>query len=49
VYLHPSLFPADSVESATNLLDYVATANLSDGPARLGFILLAPEGRNTHH
>ncbi|HLW69744.1 MAG TPA: PHB depolymerase family esterase [Candidatus Binataceae bacterium] len=49
VYLHPSLFPADNVEIMTNLLEQRGSANLSDDPARPGFILLAPEGRNTHH
>lgn len=49
VYLHPSLFTADSVRDATNLLDLLATANVSDDPARPGFILLAPQGRDTAH
>ncbi|MGH7879501.1 MAG: alpha/beta hydrolase, partial [Candidatus Binataceae bacterium] len=49
VYLHPSLVPADNVEVMTNLLEQRASANLSDDPARPGFILLAPQGRNTHH
>jgi dienelactone hydrolase len=48
VWLHPSLFAADILESTTNLLDYLGTANLS-GERRPGFILLAPEGRNTEH
>ena len=49
VYLHPSLFPADSVENLTNLLDFLSRADLSGDPTRPGFILLAPEGRNTSH
>ncbi len=49
VFIHPSLFPADVHERWTNLLDYLAIANLSGDPARPGFILLAPEGRDIHH
>ncbi len=49
VYLHPSLANADSVRRFTNLLDFLKTANVSDDPARPGFILLAPQGRNTTH
>ena len=49
VWLHPSLFPADIVESQTNLLDYLQTAKISGDPNRPGFILLAPEGRDTTH
>jgi len=49
VYLHPSLANADSVHSYTNLLDFLKTANVSDDPARPGFVLLAPQGRNTSH
>jgi hypothetical protein len=49
VYLHPSLFPADSVENLTNLLDFLSRADLSGDLTRPGFILLAPEGRNTSH
>ena len=33
----------------TNLLDFLKTANVSDDPSRPGFILLAPQGRNTTH
>ena len=43
------LSTADSVAVDTDLLSYLSTANLSNDPSRLGFILLAPEGRNTHH
>lgn len=49
VYLHPSLANAESVHSFTNLLDFLKTANVSDNPSRPGFILLAPQGRNTSH
>jgi dienelactone hydrolase len=49
VYLHPSLANADSVLRSTNLLDFLKTANVSDDPSRAGFILLAPQGRNTSH
>ena len=49
VFIHPSLFPADVLEHWTNLLDHLATANLSGDPARPGLILLAPEGRDIHH
>jgi dienelactone hydrolase len=48
VYLHPSLFTADTVP-VTNLLPLVGTADVSGDPARRGFILLAPEGRATTH
>jgi predicted esterase len=48
VFLHPSLFTADSVQP-TGLLASLETADLSGDPARPGFILLAPEGRNTCH
>src|SRR6202521_2131144 len=49
VYLHPSLANADSVRRYTNLLDFLKTANVSNDPSRPGFILLAPQGRNTSH
>ena len=49
VYLHPSLFTADTLAVATNILDYQTTANLTDDPARPGFIVVAPEGRATMH
>jgi dienelactone hydrolase len=49
VYLHPSLANADSVRRYTNLLDLLKTANVSDDSSRPGFILLAPQGRNTSH
>jgi dienelactone hydrolase len=49
VYLHPSLFTADTIPFATNLLAYRDTADLTGDPARRGFILLAPQGRSTTH
>lgn len=49
VWLHPSLFAADIVETQTNLLYYLKSANVSGDPNRPGFILLAPEGRDTTH
>lgn len=49
VFLHPSLANADSVYHYSNLLEFLKTANVSDDPSRPGFILLAPQGRNTTH
>jgi dienelactone hydrolase len=49
IYLHPSLFTADTIPFATNLLELQNTADLSGDPARPGFILLAPHGRATTH
>lgn len=49
IYLHPSLVTADNAETGTNFLQFLNTANLNDNSARPGFILLAPEGRNTTH
>ncbi len=49
VYLQPSLFTADTIPFATNLLELRDTADVSGDPARPGFILLAPEGRATTH
>jgi dienelactone hydrolase len=49
VYIHPSLFTADTLSVATNILDFRDTANVSDDPARPGFIVVAPEGRATTH
>ena len=48
VFLHPSLFPADSVQ-ATGLIVSLGSADLTGDPDRPGFILLAPQGRNTCH
>jgi poly(3-hydroxybutyrate) depolymerase len=49
VFIHPSLVTADSLEESTNLLDYNDTYDLSGNPSRPGFIVLAPEGRDTTH
>lgn len=49
VYLHPSLFTPDTLYAATNIPEHINTANLSGDPDRPGFILLAPQGRNTGH
>jgi len=49
VYIHPSLFTADTLTAATNILDYQNTADLTGDPARPGFIVVAPEGRATNH
>ena len=48
VYLHPSLFGAGWI-TRTNILDYQNSVSLSDNPANLGYIVLAPEGRKTTH
>jgi predicted esterase len=47
VYLHPSLFGAWTVKW-TKLLDLASTTALGEGTAH-GYIVLAPEGRNTAH
>ena len=50
VYIHPSLFTADTLQApGMNLLSFQNTANLSGYPARPGFIVVAPEGRSTQH
>ena len=49
IFLHPSLTTADSTETATNWLEYLNSASVSTNPASQGFILLAPEGRDTTH
>jgi len=49
VFIHPSLFPADTLETATNILAFQPTTSLSDDPTRLGFIVIAPQGRSTEH
>jgi len=50
VYLHPSLFTADTLKApGMNLLDFQNTADVSGDPARPGFIVVAPEGRATTH
>jgi hypothetical protein len=48
VYLHPSLFSAGWI-TQTNLLDYQNSVSLNDDPKRTGYIVLAPEGRETTH
>jgi poly(3-hydroxybutyrate) depolymerase len=49
VFIHPSLVTADSLWESTNLLDYIDTYDLSGVASRPGFIILAPEGRDTTH
>jgi dienelactone hydrolase len=49
VYVHPSLFTADTLETATNLLALQNVTQVGDDPSHLGFILLAPQGRLTKH
>ncbi len=49
VYLHPSLFTADTLSAVTNILSFQNTADVSGDPARPGFIVVAPEGRATTH
>ena len=50
VYVHPSLFTADTLQApGMNLLSFQNTADLSGDPARPGFIVVAPEGRATQH
>jgi poly(3-hydroxybutyrate) depolymerase len=48
VFLHPSLFSARWI-TQTNLLRYQNSVSLSADPRTLGYIVLAPEGRNTTH
>jgi poly(3-hydroxybutyrate) depolymerase len=48
VYIHPSLFDPDTLY-VTNIPEAVDTANLSNDPGCPGFILLAPQGRDTEH
>jgi hypothetical protein len=49
VYLHPSLSTADGARTHTNLLSFIDRADLSGDPTLRGFVLLAPQGRNTTH
>jgi poly(3-hydroxybutyrate) depolymerase len=49
IFVHPSLTTADVTETGTNFLEYLNTANISDDSSKPGFILLAPEGRDTTH
>ena len=48
VFLHPSLGTSDTIQFA-DLLGRIDTADLSADPSKPGFIVLAPEGRNTTH
>ena len=48
VWLHPSGFTEDSI-LITNVGEKTATADVSGDPARPGFILLLPRGRETTH
>ena len=48
VYLHPSLFGAGWI-TQTNILDLQNTVSLGDDPKKVGYIVLAPEGRKTTH
>ena len=48
VYLHPSLFGTWTVKH-TNLFDLRDTSSLGGVPAGAGFIVLAPQGRDTAH
>ncbi|HYL60939.1 MAG TPA: PHB depolymerase family esterase, partial [Candidatus Acidoferrales bacterium] len=48
VFLHPSLFSARWI-TQTNLLEYQNSVSLSADPKHFGYIVLAPEGRNTTH
>ncbi len=48
VWVHPSLFPIDTVR-VTDIPLKMNTADLSGDPARPGFILLLPAGRDTEH
>jgi dienelactone hydrolase len=48
VYLHPSLFGAGWI-TRTNILAYQNSVSLSADPQNPGYLVLAPEGRNTTH
>lgn len=49
IFLHPSLTTADSTETSTNWLEFLSSASVSTNASSPGFILLAPEGRDTTH
>ena len=49
VYLNPSLFSADKTAPLTGFASDAASADLTGDAARKGFVLLMPEGRDTHH
>jgi len=48
VFLHGTGQTADSVQLSTNTLSFQTTANVSDNPAKLGFIVLSPQGNAVH-
>jgi predicted esterase len=48
VYLHPSLFSAGWI-TYTNILELQDSVSLSNDPKNVGYIVLAPEGRDTTH
>ena len=48
VYLHPSLFGTWTLKH-TNLLELQGASMLGDGSAGSGYMVLAPQGRNTAH
>ncbi|HZP11520.1 MAG TPA: hypothetical protein VFB36_03750 [Nevskiaceae bacterium] len=48
VWAHPSLFPIDTVH-ITDIPLKMSSADLTGDPARPGFILLLPAGRDTSH
>lgn len=48
VWLHPGGAGADNAEQETRLLDKLARFDLSADPARPGFSLVVPQGRNLH-
>ncbi len=48
VFLHGAFGSADNVYDATSLRSKAASFDLSDDPARPGFVLLAVQGRNLH-
>ncbi len=48
VWLHPAFFPIDTIR-ITDIFPKQATADLSGDPARPGFILLLPAGRDIQH
>lgn len=48
VWLHPSLFPQDSIV-LTGIIEQMGRADLTGDPARRGFALLLPAGRDTEH
>ena len=49
VFLHPAEFTSDHVDNSTNLLDFIDTYNFKNDSANPGFVVLAPQGRDTTH